>query len=574
MKCKASKSMKKVALIITLAVMCMVMPKIDARAESENGSWGDNFAWTLTEDGTLTISGSGAMPDLRYYSSSPLYKKTGKITAIVVSEGITEIGDWSFYGCTNATSVTLPASLARLGRSAFENCKSLTEISLPNSLITIDMYAFADCRMLKSIVIPDSVTTMDGGIFFRDTALENVTLPKNLTVISTGMFECCSNLKKVNIPNGVTLIKSEAFSECSNLEELVIPKCVTEIKDEAFMYAGMKRLVYMADVDTVPHSAFFGCTSIETVEIYNAANMIDCAAFRGCTSLKKVVIPDTVTFVESNAFGSCDSIIEVVIHGDNANPNRVRVGLNNTKFEEALRRATAEPHKPNEANCVKCKGLTEIPNDGIPSSNTTDPFRDDFMPAMIEQQIVYPDSTVNPSTLDCKFYHSNGKSYWYEHGVRQGTYDDPKGVMGDGTIRGREICDMDTAAWYWCDSLYNGAKACNKEVWMPYIYQGENNWSNEEIEINAAASSDEHADMSAQVARDIKAHTGKWVRYNANGKMLKGWYKVTASEAKYYPSQLGNIYYYDQKTGLMAKGYTEIDGVMYHFDETSGVLQR
>ncbi len=49
----------------------------------------------------------------------------------------------------------------------------------------------------------------------------------------------------------------------------------------------------------------------------------------------------------------------------------------------------------------------------------------------------------------------DGKSYWYEDGVRQGTYDDPKGVLGDGVVRGREIYDPATDAWYWLDSVYN-----------------------------------------------------------------------------------------------------------------------
>ena len=226
-----------------------------------------------------------------------------------------------------------------------------------------------------------------------------------------------------------------------------------------------------------------------------------------------------------------------------------------------------------ETNQFSTFTIAKVPAQA-PGDNTTNPFSEDFAPAMIEEQIVYPNTTEDPSTLNCKFYHQNGKSYWYENGIRQGTYDDPKGVMGDGSIRGREICDMETAAWYWCDSCLDGAKAVNKEVWVPYIYQGEKAWSDAEIKQNAAASIDEHADMSAQLEKDIKAHTGKWVRYNANGKMFKGWYKVTSSEAQYYPDQVGNIYYYDFKTGLMAKGDLTIDGVAYHFDETTGVLQR
>lgn len=177
-----------------------------------------------------------------------------------------------------------------------------------------------------------------------------------------------------------------------------------------------------------------------------------------------------------------------------------------------------------------------------------------------------PTPTQNPNF---QWKTENGKSYWYEYGVKQGTYNDQKGVMGDGTIRGREIYDPASVGWYWLDAVYNGAKAVNKEVWMPYVYQDEKNWTDAQIEAAAA----ESGTMKEQVIKAIKAGTGKWVRYNADGAMYKGWYTVTSSDAIYFPNQVGNTYYYDEKTGLMAKGYTMIEGRLYYFDEISGILR-
>ncbi len=145
------------------------------------------------------------------------------------------------------------------------------------------------------------------------------------------------------------------------------------------------------------------------------------------------------------------------------------------------------------------------------------------------------------------------KSYWYENGVKQGTLDDPKGVEGYGTIRGREIYYHGTnvsfgndssAGWYWLDACYDGAKATSKEVWLPYVYQDEESGSTE----------------------------GKWVRYDHVGRMYKGWYNVFAQSVKYYPDQFGNRYYYDPITGAMSKGWRMIDGTAYHFNEHTGVL--
>ncbi len=160
------------------------------------------------------------------------------------------------------------------------------------------------------------------------------------------------------------------------------------------------------------------------------------------------------------------------------------------------------------------------------------------------------------------------KSYWYEDAIKQGTYNDAKGVLGDGVVRGREIYDPDSDGWYWLDACYDGAKACSKEVWMPYIYQDEENWSEQEIRDVAYAS----GDMANQVVAAIHEGTGKWVRYDADGKMYKGWYTVSYSEAALYPSQVGNTYYYDPITGLMAKGYVIIGGRTYHFNEVTGVM--
>ncbi len=185
------------------------------------------------------------------------------------------------------------------------------------------------------------------------------------------------------------------------------------------------------------------------------------------------------------------------------------------------------------------------------------------------------------------------KSYWYEMGVRQGTKDDPNGVMGendDGTLsnRGREICDLSLTennvkgVWFWLDSIYDGAKATSKEVWMPYVFQDEASWKNadgtwkEDKLKEVADNSDRMSNavgMGQCVIDQIKKHGtkegGKWVRYNADGRMIKGWY---TEDGTIKPDQKGNTYFYDIQTGLMAKGDVKIEGKTYHFDEITGVL--
>ena len=76
--------------------------------------------------------------------------------------------------------------------------------------------------------------------------------------------------------------------------------------------------------------------------------------------------------------------------------------------------------------------------------------------------------------------------------------------------------------------------------------------------------------MEEFVLEAIIDKEGKWVRYDENGKMLKGWITIEGDLAAVYPAQEGNTYYYDTQTGLMAKGWVTIDGVRYHFDEITG----
>ena len=104
---------------------------------------------------------------------------------------------------------------------------------------------------------------------------------------------------------------------------------------------------------------------------------------------------------------------------------------------------------------------------------------------------------------------------------------------------------------------------------MPYVYQDEAKWSYED---KARISNDSDNGMEQLVLEAMLNGDGKWVRYDGNGKMLKGWVTISGDLAKVYPEQKGNTYYYDRQTGIMARGHVKIGGSTYHFDEVSGKL--
>ena len=120
------------------------------------------ITWDLSNDGTLTISGTD-MPDYGYYvysKESPWYSKRDKIKKIVIKDGVTNIGDYAFYDCYHASSVIIPNSVTEIGNLAFRECSSLTSIIIPNSVITIRSEAFRGCSSLTTISIGCSVTTL------------------------------------------------------------------------------------------------------------------------------------------------------------------------------------------------------------------------------------------------------------------------------------------------------------------------------------------------------------------------------------------------------------------------------
>lgn len=130
----------------------------------------------------------------------------------------------------------------------------------------------------------------------------------------------------------------------------------------------------------------------------------------------------------------------------------------------------------------------------------------------------------------------NGQNtFWYENGRRQGV--DPSNTE----YRGREIYDPASNAWYWLDNCYEGKKATSKEVYIPYTVQGQDS-------------------------------VGKWVRYDRNGRMIKGWYTVDGADIFDTPQLAGNRYYYNNSTGAMHKGFLTSEGKLYYFDDVSGIL--
>lgn len=130
-------------LLITLLV------SLSAYAE-KSGTCGANLKWKLTDEGVLTITGTGKMKDWDYNNHSPWHTDKS-VKQVIIDDGVTTIGEWAFRGCSSLTSVTIPNSVTTIGEEAFRDCSSLTSITIPNSVTTIGESAFQQCKNIKQI---------------------------------------------------------------------------------------------------------------------------------------------------------------------------------------------------------------------------------------------------------------------------------------------------------------------------------------------------------------------------------------------------------------------------------------
>ena len=238
---------------------------VEPGAKLTGGAAGDGsgVTWQLTENTddpstyTLTIRGSGAMEDYLMSGHQPWRSFRDQITSVVVSPGVTSIGnlaftrfsklihvdiadsvvsigEQAFSDCSRLTDITVPQSVTYIGVKAFDSCTNLSSITLSNNITSIGTYAFNNCTNLTSITIPGSVTSIGWGAFSNCTKLTSITIPDSVTTINPCAFKNCSSLTSITIPGSVTSIGPNAFENCTNLTSITIPGSVTSIGSNVF----------------------------------------------------------------------------------------------------------------------------------------------------------------------------------------------------------------------------------------------------------------------------------------------------------------------------------------------------
>lgn len=346
--------------VVMVVGMVPLFPLQVNAAEATSGTCGKNLTWTLDADGTLTISGTGAMYNYNQNNRVPwpstikkifltdgitsignyAFKGCSLLNRIYIPNSVTSIGQLAFYGCSNLNSISIPNfvtsigkyafghcsaltnvnisnisnSLISIGDYAFEYCSSLTSIHIPNSVNYIGCFAFEHCSSLRSINISTSMISIERSTFLDCSSLANINIPDSVTSIGQASFQQCSSLTSIDIPNSVTSIRNSAFLMCSNLTNINIPNSVTSIGQDAFSHCSSLDNVNIPNsVTYIRDCVFRYCSSLTSINIPKSVTSIGRRSFEGCTSLTNISIPNSVTHISDWAFLSCTSLSDIII---------------------------------------------------------------------------------------------------------------------------------------------------------------------------------------------------------------------------------------------------------------------
>ena len=332
----------------------LILEQTDEAEEIElfaanSNSCGEGLTWKLSY-GTLTISGTGKMDS---YSSggAPWHSQRAYIGRIVISEGVTSIGECAFEECTNVTSISIPGSVTELNEYCFYACESMKSITIPQSVTRIADGVFVACEKLTDIYYGGTDAS------WKHITSRNAGLGDNVTIHSTGVFtgKCGDNLtwtidnnevltisgtgripdyndsssggnntapwygyayqiKKVVLGSGVQNIGNDAFADCYGMTDITIPDGVTRIGDSAFDgCSALTEISIPGTVSSIGDSAFYGCSALTEISIPGTVSSIGDSVFSGCSALTEISIPDTVSSIGDSAFSRCSALTEISI---------------------------------------------------------------------------------------------------------------------------------------------------------------------------------------------------------------------------------------------------------------------
>ena len=267
-----------------------------------------NYSQTPTEN-QFHIYGDGILIKADIFEPLIVIPEEVKLIAAFTFNGWQEIKDREFYGSSLPYSVTIPEGVTSIGNYAFYYCTNLQTVFIPESVQKIGEYAFYGCTSIKFVHLPDSLAAIEDYAFYGCTSMETVTLPSSLTSIGKYAFYDCYKITNMDIPDSVTSIGAYAFANTYwhyyNTADFVI------VGDGVLIKTNVTGDVVVPDSVKCIAGGAFDSEFITSITIPEGITVIGDYTFSGCTEVTKITLPSTVVSIGYKAFNNCYALSEL-----------------------------------------------------------------------------------------------------------------------------------------------------------------------------------------------------------------------------------------------------------------------
>lgn len=370
--------MKKRLLLMLVLALLLALGIYSAAwaATVDSGECGDDLTWTLDSDGTLTISGNGAMEDYElewdyqaneenHTSTAPWGKKGDTVKKIIVNSGVTNIGANSFYFFDNLEQIDIASSVYVIGEDAFSHCENLEVVDIPNGVKYIEKDAFANCINLTKISIPASVLEIEvqyrhesgtsfagcdnlmeikvdsnnsnyssykGALYDKEkftllaypTGKDVFEIYSGTKIISYGALLNCNKLTDILIPDNIEYIHSDRQGSYgsplpNSIERIKLSKNITD--EWSYLFDGKDNLIEVILPESLPKSinlsfyhTFENCINLKEIKVPENVTSLN-ETFAGCEKLETVYLPVSLKTIAKNTFSRCYSLKKVIYSG-------------------------------------------------------------------------------------------------------------------------------------------------------------------------------------------------------------------------------------------------------------------
>lgn len=275
----------------------------EGEEEKDESKCGENLTWTLSEDGKLTISGSGVMYDYSVsdYKYAPWYEQRASIKSLEIDDNVTYIGNYAFYSCDQIAEeeTKLPSNLQSIGEGAFKS-SSIKTVTIPEGVTSAGKEAFSQTELTK-VVLPSSLKELSKEMFENSRYLKDVTFSKGLQVIGDSAFSMCVCMNSVEIPEGVTSIGEGAFTSCG----------ASKTFGSDYSCYNFKSVRLPSTLRYLGKSAFYNCHNLSSVNIPKGITEIKQYTFAYCYKISSITIPQGIKSIEADAF-LCDISLKTI----------------------------------------------------------------------------------------------------------------------------------------------------------------------------------------------------------------------------------------------------------------------